>query len=209
MILKSALPFNTSSSTGYRVLLQGVGGFRRVPLHVVDLHSDLVSGEVVFAVQKTLPVQGVSIILGNDLAGDKVKVSSPVVGESPLKSERKGTIQVVDQHSDVFPASKESEGKADVVDTIVVEKNEMKCQERGVRHKIKSEYKTEMNDCELDVDLNVDVQNPGLKMNVNSDGLTQLDKKSNPLLSVRDDLTLPRRRQGLFSLQYRVRRKVW
>ena len=52
------------------VLLQGAElGTFRVPLHKVHLKCGLVTGAVVVGVRPSLPVQGVSLILGNDLAG--------------------------------------------------------------------------------------------------------------------------------------------
>ena len=44
-----------------------------VPLHRVYPHSSLITGPVVVGVRPTLPVTGISFILGNDLAGGKVK----------------------------------------------------------------------------------------------------------------------------------------
>ena len=102
LILESALPFCGSSSVGASVLLKGIGdGFVEAPLHVVDLKSDLVSGMVKMAVRPSLPVEGVSIILGNDLAGDRV-VSCPVVSSSPCESSE--TDELVAEFPVVFPA---------------------------------------------------------------------------------------------------------
>lgn len=42
------------------------------PLHRVEVVSDLVQGSVCLGVCPHLPVNGVDIILGNDLAGDRV-----------------------------------------------------------------------------------------------------------------------------------------
>lgn len=53
-----------------------------MPLHVVDLQSSLVSGLVMVGVVASLPVQGVSLILGNDLAGDCV-MADPCVSPKP------------------------------------------------------------------------------------------------------------------------------
>lgn len=46
-------------------------------LHKVELTSGLVNGTVVMAVRKNLPVEGVDILLGNNLAGGKVWPESP------------------------------------------------------------------------------------------------------------------------------------
>ncbi|XP_062403431.1 uncharacterized protein LOC134094065 [Sardina pilchardus] len=43
-----------------------------VPLHRLVLESELVSGEVVLAVRPSLPIEGVDVILGNNLVGGRV-----------------------------------------------------------------------------------------------------------------------------------------
>ena len=76
MILSSVLPWSDDSYCGYSVLLQGIEmGHVPTPLHFVNLRSDLVNGRFKVAVQPALPA-GVSLILGNDIAGGLVK---PVV----------------------------------------------------------------------------------------------------------------------------------
>ena len=70
LILSNVLPFSDQSSAGVSVLLQGVEmGVIRVPLHLISLHSDIVSGTVAVGLRASLPVKGISMILGNDLAG--------------------------------------------------------------------------------------------------------------------------------------------
>lgn len=59
--------------TGRSVLIQSVElGVINVPLHIMCLKSDLITGPVTVGVRPTLPVPGVSLLLGNDLAGGKV-----------------------------------------------------------------------------------------------------------------------------------------
>jgi len=84
LMLADVLPLSEDSVLNAKVLIQGVGHetFTPVPLHRVYLDSDLVTGTVTVGVVPTLPVEGVSFLLGNDLAGDKVCVS-PVVSEEP------------------------------------------------------------------------------------------------------------------------------
>uniref|UniRef100_A0A8W8MZ15 Integrase catalytic domain-containing protein n=1 Tax=Magallana gigas TaxID=29159 RepID=A0A8W8MZ15_MAGGI len=83
LFLEGVLPLSEKSYTGSDVLIQGVElGFVKVPLHEIGLRSDLVSGNVVVGVRPTLPVKGVSLLLGNDLAGGKV-VPDPVVCNRP------------------------------------------------------------------------------------------------------------------------------
>lgn len=76
-ILESVLPFFEQSSCGSNVLVQGIGlTVVKVPLHKVFLWSGIISGNVKLAVRAELPVKGVSLILGNDLAGGKVFLSA-------------------------------------------------------------------------------------------------------------------------------------
>ena len=73
MLLKDKLPHETNTYTGSDVLIQGVElEVISIPLHQVQLKSDLVSGSVTVGVRYSLPVKGVHFILGNDLAGERV-----------------------------------------------------------------------------------------------------------------------------------------
>ena len=52
-----------------------------MPLHTVYLKSNLVTGPVKVKIQPSLPFEGVHLVLGNDLAGDKVVVNAVVTGK--------------------------------------------------------------------------------------------------------------------------------
>ena len=83
LILADTLPFSEKTSSGTSVLIQGVEcGFVNVPLHNIYLSSDLVNGPVAVGIRQTLPFKGVHLLLGNDLAGDKVVVN-PLVTDTP------------------------------------------------------------------------------------------------------------------------------
>ena len=56
--------------------------FRSIPLQNLRLQSDLVSGEVSVGIIESLPFEGIHLLLGNDLAGDKVKVD-PILADQP------------------------------------------------------------------------------------------------------------------------------
>ena len=47
-------------------------GIVSVPLHSIHFESELVTGDVIVGLLPTLPMAGVSLILGNNLAGEKV-----------------------------------------------------------------------------------------------------------------------------------------
>ena len=84
LLLEGVLPLSVSTSTGESVIAQGIeGGCVNVPLHKVKLVSDLVTGSVVVGTRPTLPIKGVSLLLGNDLAGGKV-VADPKVTSKPI-----------------------------------------------------------------------------------------------------------------------------
>lgn len=93
IILESVLPFSEKSSCGSSVLVQGIDlSVVKVPLHNVYLRSGIISGEVKLAVRAELPVKGVALILGNDLAGNKVfclpeVIDVPDVHEDALQEE--------------------------------------------------------------------------------------------------------------------------
>jgi len=78
LILADAFPFSINSTTGNRVLLQGVElGTMNVLLHKIILKCNLVNGPVVVGVRPSLPVQGITVLLGNDLAGGRVRSREP------------------------------------------------------------------------------------------------------------------------------------
>ena len=70
---------SVSTSTGESVIAQGIqGGCVNIPLHKVNLVSDLVNVSVVVGNRPTLLIKGVSLLLRNDLTGGKV-VADPKV----------------------------------------------------------------------------------------------------------------------------------
>ena len=86
IILEHKLPFSNESYSGSNVRVRGVhtvpGECHSLPLHHVYLSSSHVTGLVALGIQASLPVDGVDLILGNDLAGDKVLVN-PVMSDEP------------------------------------------------------------------------------------------------------------------------------
>ena len=110
LMSKHTLPFGTSSATGKSIVIQGIeGGFRKVPLHRVNLVSDVVSGSVVVGVLNTLPVKGVSMLLGNDLARGKV-IAEPDVVKEPVTSAE--TDKFEEEISNVIPSCEMTQAQA-------------------------------------------------------------------------------------------------
>ncbi|KAJ8046965.1 hypothetical protein HOLleu_05822 [Holothuria leucospilota] len=102
LLLDGVLPLSDSTSTGANVLIQGVEcGFISVPLHKINLKSDLTSGSVIVGVRPTLPVKGVSLLLGNALAGGKV-VANAILTDKPC--DYNNTEQLEKEFQNLFPA---------------------------------------------------------------------------------------------------------
>ena len=103
LMLDSVLPLTENSFTGANVLISGVEmGVLEVPLHEVNIKSSLINGNIVIGMRPSLPVEGISLILGNDLAGERVMVDPRVV-EKPRDDER--TEKLAEKFPGIFPAS--------------------------------------------------------------------------------------------------------
>ena len=103
LMLDSVLPLTENSFTGANVLISGVEmGVLEAPLHEVNIKSSLINGNIVIGMRPSLPVEGISLILGNDLAGEKVMVDPRVV-EKPRDDEE--TERLAEKFPGIFPAS--------------------------------------------------------------------------------------------------------
>ncbi|KAK3885140.1 hypothetical protein Pcinc_010622 [Petrolisthes cinctipes] len=72
------------SYSGEDAKIIGVGGKKVIPLHYINLRSGFVTGRVKVGICEDIPIFGVHMLLGNDLAGDKV-IPEPQIVEDPLK----------------------------------------------------------------------------------------------------------------------------
>lgn len=115
-ILQELLPFSQKSYTGTDVLVRGIEmGCESVPLHKVHLKSELVNRVVRLGVRSQLPIVGVGLILGNDLAGEKVFPRPIVTSKDNIND-----LSNLSQSSNMFPACAVTRAQAkkfaDVVD---------------------------------------------------------------------------------------------
>ena len=89
LIKKGVLDVQPRHYTGQSVLVSGISGESLgIPLYKVRLESDLLyprNQEVVIGIADNLPVRGVQVLIGNDLAGPRVQ-TEPVVSEVPVTS---------------------------------------------------------------------------------------------------------------------------
>ena len=155
LILADTLPFSEKTSSGTSVLIQGVEcGFVNVPLHNIYLSSDLVRGPVAVGIRQTLPFKGVHLLLGNDLAGDKVVVN-PLVTDTPCMDQSPDPIE--QELPDLYPSCAvtramakkamltENQSDVDLTDSFIGQsfKNEIT---KSLSHNL-SEHQTDSNDC--------------------------------------------------------------
>ena len=78
-------------------------GILEVPLHEVNIKSSLINGNIVTGIRPSLPVEGISLIIGNDLAGERVLVDPRVV-EKPKEDEK--TEKLAESFPGIFPVSR-------------------------------------------------------------------------------------------------------
>ena len=139
LLLQDVLPLTEQSSTGTSVLVQGVElGILKVPLHKVYLRSSLVSGVVTVGVRPTLPIQGITFILGNDLAGGKVDVNPELqVIDEPEQPKFQGVLET--ESIDIFPAcvmtrfvARKARGNDELTETVVPQSNNTSSQTEPV-----------------------------------------------------------------------------
>ena len=103
LMLDSVLPLTENSFTGANVLISGVEmGILEVPLPEVNIKFSLINGNIVIEMRPSLPAEGISLILGNDLAGEKVMVDPRVV-EKPRNDEKME--RLAEKFPGIFPAS--------------------------------------------------------------------------------------------------------
>ena len=102
LLVEGILSLSGATATGTHVLIKGVElGIVSVPMHTIYLKSDLVSGAVVVGLRPTLAIEGVSLILGNDLVGEKVIPDLQVVIEQEVMKKADGDTEAT---SHIFPS---------------------------------------------------------------------------------------------------------
>ena len=73
MLREGVLPVSDETYNGVNILLETIGDtVHSVPLHKIHLSSDLGSDLVTVGITSALPLDDVSLLLGNDIAGERV-----------------------------------------------------------------------------------------------------------------------------------------
>ncbi|XP_076043867.1 uncharacterized protein LOC143026959 [Oratosquilla oratoria] len=101
LVAKDAVPSIEKCYTGNWVLVNGLTGGSHIPLCMLYLRSPITSGYVTLGVVDRLPVEGVSLLIGNDLAGG-VMLPNAMVSSRP--SVENNTSQIEKNIPGLFPA---------------------------------------------------------------------------------------------------------
>lgn len=125
IMLTDSLPFSELSSCGYSVVLQGLEmGYVPRPVHLVQLQSELISGIFPIAVCSELPVKGISLLLGNDIAGGKVTPSLEILDVPCSRPKNDDAIQTTVSTSCVLTRAQKlkrnSEENVDLSDSVLM-----------------------------------------------------------------------------------------
>ncbi|XP_069981706.1 uncharacterized protein [Penaeus vannamei] len=100
LVLKEAVP-NPDYYTGEMVIINGLIGSKSIPICKVYLESKLIIGYINLGVVDNIPSDGISLLMGNDLVGDKVWLC-PVV--SPCPTEENNAVDLEREYPNLFPA---------------------------------------------------------------------------------------------------------
>ena len=99
LLVEGILSLSDSTATGISVQIHGIElGVMSVPLHVIYLSSDLITGTVTVGNRLTLPITGISLTLGNDLASKKVLPELQLISDPELTQESSAP------EANIFPA---------------------------------------------------------------------------------------------------------
>ena len=96
LLLSDILQTNGEETFDSFTSIKGVAGeWKRIPLKLISLHSELASGQFWVGIVDHIPIPGVSMLLGNDVAGNKV-VPTPIMTNAPIRVDE-------EEQSDLFP----------------------------------------------------------------------------------------------------------
>ena len=101
IVVRSIVPFVEDSYTEEFVVLKGINGCTTLPLCRLYLRCGIISQSVTVAVQDSLPVEGVTFLLGNDIAGCCV-IPDPVVCSNPLNFDP--ALKLTEENPGLFPS---------------------------------------------------------------------------------------------------------
>ena len=98
-MVRNVVPSVEDLYTGEFVVLTGINGCTTLPLCKIYLRSGIVSQVVTVAIQESLPVEGVTFLLGNDIGGCRV-IPDPIVCYKPLNFDP--AVKLTEHNPEVF-----------------------------------------------------------------------------------------------------------
>ena len=110
LINPTGKPFESCES----ILIRGVAGFDTFPKVNVHLDCELVKATADVGVVESLPIPGIDLLLGNDIAGAKV-FPHPIVSSEPVCVPE--TVSLEQQHPEVFNVCAVTRSMAKVMNT--------------------------------------------------------------------------------------------
>ncbi|XP_068213177.1 uncharacterized protein [Palaemon carinicauda] len=96
LVVRGAVPGLEDCLTNDKVIVRSIGGLTSLPRARVHLDCGIFKGNTIVGVVESLPIPGVDVLVGNDVAGNLV-VPDPVVCDNPLE------VSPVQQLEDVKP----------------------------------------------------------------------------------------------------------
>ena len=85
LLLENTVKLTEATSLGRTITVKGMTEAIQAPLHRIYLDSELYTGNVIVGIWNTLPIEGISLILGNDIMGSKVSAEPVIESHEPLE----------------------------------------------------------------------------------------------------------------------------
>ncbi|XP_068225233.1 uncharacterized protein, partial [Palaemon carinicauda] len=101
LVVRGAVPGLEDCLTNDKVIVRSIGGLTSLPRARVHLDCGIFKGSIIVGIVESLPIPGVDVLVGNDVAGNLV-VPDPVVCDNPL--EVSPVQQLEDVEPELFPS---------------------------------------------------------------------------------------------------------
>ena len=88
LIRKGTLNLNEKTFTGKKILITGIAGSIEVELHRILIESNIFNGAIQVGEVNALPIPGIDVILGNEVAGSKLNSISGILHSPEISKEQ-------------------------------------------------------------------------------------------------------------------------
>ncbi|XP_064088548.1 uncharacterized protein LOC135202962 [Macrobrachium nipponense] len=96
LVVRGAVPGLEDYLTNDKVIVRSIGGLTSLPRARVHLDCGIFKGDIIVGIVESLPIPGVDVLVGNDVAGNRVVCDTPLE-VSPVQ-------QLEDVERDLFPS---------------------------------------------------------------------------------------------------------